>query len=192
MIYVCWLILFVLQPGDCMSHGSSLSCFEAAPSPSDLSKQLIPLGKYKKHSMMYMMFVLHNSSDSYNKQSCCTWLNKRGRHSGLCTAGAYLCRSNNRKWSCQKWTGHVWYMKQMFYHADTCSSHNPNSDQCHLRQTCADCLRGDSSDSCIWCETLNQCMSKVTYHVTLPYQQCVQQLERGTGTCSGEIHATLH
>lgn len=83
-------------------------------------------------------------------------------------------------------------LNRYFYHADSCTSHNPSSDQCHLRHTCADCLRGDSDDSCLWCETLNQCVSKVTLRVTFPYQQCMQILERGTGACSGEIHAALH
>ncbi|XP_058961853.2 attractin-like protein 1 isoform X2 [Pocillopora verrucosa] len=68
--------------------------------------------------------------------------------------------------------------------SDSCTSRNPSSDQCHLRHTCADCLRGDSDDSCLWCETLNQCVSKVTLRVTFPYQQCMQILERGTGACS--------
>lgn len=83
-------------------------------------------------------------------------------------------------------------LNRYFYHTDSCMSHNPSSDQCHLRHTCADCLRGDSDDSCLWCETLNQCVSKVTLRVTFPYQQCMQILERGTGACSGEIHAALH
>ena len=83
-------------------------------------------------------------------------------------------------------------LNRYFYHTDSCTSHNPSSDQCHLRHTCADCLRGDSDDSCLWCETLNQCVSKVTLRVTFPYQQCMQILERGTGACSGEIHAALH
>ncbi|KAJ7392446.1 Attractin-like protein 1 [Desmophyllum pertusum] len=69
--------------------------------------------------------------------------------------------------------------------ADMCTSHNPLVDQCHLRQTCKDCLLADSDDSCLWCESQSQCVSKVAFDVTFPYLQCMQLLERGTGTCSG-------
>lgn len=73
-----------------------------------------------------------------------------------------------------------------YLHLDICSSHNPKVDLCHLRQTCTDCLGADIDDSCIWCESHNQCVSKATFDVTFPYLQCMQLLERGTGTCSGQ------
>ncbi|XP_078359033.1 attractin-like protein 1 isoform X2 [Oculina patagonica] len=72
---------------------------------------------------------------------------------------------------------------------DICTSHNPQVDRCHLRQTCKDCLREDddedTDDGCMWCESHNQCVSKAAFEVTFPYLQCMQLLERGTGTCSG-------
>lgn len=78
----------------------------------------------------------------------------------------------------------IWYVS--YLHLDICSSHNPKVVLCHLRQTCTDCLEADIDDSCIWCESHNQCVSKATFDVTFPYLQCMQLLERGTGTCSGQ------
>lgn len=76
----------------------------------------------------------------------------------------------------------IWYGS--YLRLDICSSHNPKVDLCHLRQTCRNCL--DADDSCVWCESHSQCVSKATFDVTFPYLQCMQLLERGTGTCSGQ------
>ena len=78
----------------------------------------------------------------------------------------------------------IWYGS--YFHLDICSSYNPKVDLCHLRQTCRDCVGADIDDSCIWCESHSQCVSKATFDVTFPYVQCMQLLERGTGTCSGQ------
>ena len=78
----------------------------------------------------------------------------------------------------------IWYGSYLYL--DICSSHNPTVDPCHQRQTCTDCLGADIDDGCMWCESHSQCVSKTTFDVTFPYLQCVQLLERGTGTCSGQ------
>lgn len=74
---------------------------------------------------------------------------------------------------------------------DICTSHNPQVDRCYLRQTCKDCLREgadeDTDDGCTWCESHSQCVSKAAFEVTFPYMQCMQLLERGSGTCSGQL-----
>ena len=70
---------------------------------------------------------------------------------------------------------------------EICTSHNPQDDRCNQRHTCEDCISEESDDGCVWCESHNQCLSKAVYHVTFPYLQCIQVLERGTGTCSSKL-----
>ena len=42
----------------------------------------------------------------------------------------------------------------------------------------------------MWCESHGLCVSRTVYDITFPYLECMQVLERGTGTCAGES-ATL-
>ena len=72
-----------------------------------------------------------------------------------------------------------------FSHVDISVSRNSQVSKCHLRQSCQECM--DSDESCVWCESNSQCVSKVFYDVTFPYLQCLHALERGKGTCSGKL-----
>lgn len=74
-----------------------------------------------------------------------------------------------------------------FSHVDISVSRNSQVYKCHLRQSCQECISGDSDESCVWCESNSQCVSKVFYDVTFPYLQCLHALERGKGTCSSKL-----
>lgn len=66
-----------------------------------------------------------------------------------------------------------------------CMPHNPTKDRCHQRRTCEECIGDNSKDSCVWCESHSRCVSRAFYNVDFPYLECLQSVERGTGTCSG-------
>lgn len=74
-----------------------------------------------------------------------------------------------------------------FSHVGISISRNSQVYKCHLRQSCQECFSMDSDESCVWCESNSQCVSKVFCDVTFPYLQCLQALERGKGTCSSKL-----